>query len=151
MFFRQQKPFKSNLFNQNDFYRKFIQDLEQCSKEAIIESPYVTANRMEVLYPILKKLLVQKVKVIVVTRDPIDHEDEYFRDQACNEMLKCMDIGIKVVFLTGNHHRKIAIIDRTILWEGSLNILSHKSSLEIMRRVEDERFAKQMLTFLKVV
>ena len=50
----------------------------------------------------------------------------------------------------GNHHRKLAIIDRQILWEGSLNILSQIKSREIMRRIEGDNYAQDMFNFLKL-
>jgi len=48
----------------------------------------------------------------------------------------------------GRHHRKLAIIDRNILWEGSLNILSQKKSREFMRRLEGGGFAVDLLNFI---
>ncbi len=55
-----------------------------------------------------------------------------------------MDI---IVLYTGKLHRKMAIIDDDTLWEGSLNILSQNDSCEIMRRIESESLARQMVTF----
>lgn len=147
--FWQKQTFKSQLFTQKDFYQKFLEDLKYCEKEVIIESPFITSSRMERLYPVFEELLSREIKVHIVTRDPIDHEDEYMRYQATNEILHSMELGVKVTLLKGYHHRKIAIIDRSVLWEGSLNILSYSRSREIMRRIEDEKEAKQMLSFLK--
>ncbi len=147
--FWQKNTFKSNLFSQRDFYGNFIQDLKKCKKEVIIESPYVTSSRMEVLYPIFEELLCRGVKIHIITRDPIDH-DENIRHQATNEILYSKELGINIILLKGYHHRKIAIIDQNILWEGSLNILSYYSSKEIMRRIEGENFAKDMFKFLKL-
>ena len=135
--FWQKNTFKSKLFSQKDFYGNFIQDLKKCKKEVIVESPYITSSRMEVLYPIFEELLYRGVKIHIVTRDPIDH-DENIRHQATNEILYSKELGINIILLKGYHHRKIAIIDQNILWEGSLNILSHNSSQEIMRRIEGE-------------
>jgi hypothetical protein len=59
------------------------------------------------------------------------------------------NIGVEILF-TGGHHRKLAIFDRTILWEGSLNILSQNDSCEVMRRMESEDLAKQMIAFIGV-
>jgi|SRR5258706_6634519 len=144
------KTFSSKLFTHENFYKKFILDLRNCRSEVIIESPYITASRMESFYPILIELISRKVQVHIVTRDPVDHDDEYMRNQATNEVLHCMELGIKVVLLKGYHHRKIAILDRSILWEGSLNILSYSYSQEIMRRIEDKDSANQMFNFLKL-
>jgi hypothetical protein len=49
----------------------------------------------------------------------------------------------------GNHHRKLAILDKKILWEGSLNILSQIYSREIMRRIDNQDLTLEMFNFLK--
>ena len=139
----------SRLFDESNFYHTFIEDLRNCKKEVVIESPYITASRMELLYPTLKDLLIRKIQIHIVTRNPTDH-DENIRHQATNEILECNELGINTILLTGFHHRKLAIIDRAILWEGSLNILSQNNSMEIMRRIKDERCAKEMFDFLKL-
>jgi phosphatidylserine/phosphatidylglycerophosphate/cardiolipin synthase-like enzyme len=105
---------------------------------------------MNLLYPTFKKLLARNVHVNIITRDPIDHDDEFMRNQSTNEILCCNEMGINVVLLSGNHHRKIAILDKNILWEGSLNILSQNNSREIMRRIENKETATQMFDFLKL-
>jgi phosphatidylserine/phosphatidylglycerophosphate/cardiolipin synthase-like enzyme len=150
MFFFNKMTINSKLLTQEDFYRSFIQDLRNCKKEVIIESPYMTSSRMERLYPTLNELLNRKVKIHIVTRDPVDHDTEYMRDQATNEILCSMELGVNVILLKGYHHRKIAIIDRNVLWEGSLNILSYNNSQEIMRRIQDKESANQMFSFLKL-
>ncbi len=67
------KPFfSSRLHNENNFYKAFLQDLESCQKEVIIESPYMTASRMEMFYHVFEKLMCKGVKVSIITRDPID-------------------------------------------------------------------------------
>ncbi|MDE2026629.1 MAG: hypothetical protein KGJ07_09155, partial [Patescibacteria group bacterium] len=61
----------------------------------------------------------------------------------------CEEVGIQVLLCRGNHHRKLAILDRKILWEGSLNILSQANSREIMRRIDSEMITKQMFSFIQ--
>lgn len=60
------------------------------------------------------------------------------------------EMGIIVLPFIGHVHSKVAIIDRNILWEGSLNILSQRDSHEIMRRFVGDETAQQMMTFLKL-
>lgn len=67
--------------------------------------------------------------------------------QAKQGIIALQDMGAVVLF-TGGHHRKLAIIDRRIFYEGSLNILSQNASCEIMRRMDSEALASQMLDFL---
>jgi uncharacterized membrane protein len=116
----------------------------------VIESPFITSSRMNLLYPTFKKLLARNVRIHIITRDSIDHDDEFTRNQSTNEILNSNEIGINVVLLRGNHHRKLAILDRSILWEGSLNILSQSNSQEIMRRIQDKNTTQEMFKFLKL-
>mgnify|MGYP000883233265 FL=1 len=46
------------------------------------------------------------------------------------------------------YHRKLAIIDREIIYEGSLNILSYRNSCEIMRRTTSALEAEMLIDFI---
>lgn len=138
----------SILHDEYTFYQAFIHDLKKCKKEVIIECPFITSTRIEKLLLIFKELLQRKIRIHILTRDPAEH-DEFFRDQATNEILMLYELGVKFTLIKGNFHRKLAIIDRTIIWEGSLNILSQGSSKEIMRRIESKAMSKQLLKFLR--
>jgi hypothetical protein len=82
---------------------------------------------------------------VVNTRHPQEHEG-YLQAEAEIGIALLQDLGVEILF-TGGHHRKLAVFDRQILWEGSLNILSQNDSCEIMRRTESEMLAKQVLDF----
>lgn len=139
----------SSLYNENTFYQTFLQDLEDCKTEVIIESPFITSERTRTFDRIFKKLLNKGVNIYVITRNPKEHDLEYAL-QAEKEVQGFEIKGIQTYLCSGNHHRKLAIIDRKILWEGSLNILSQARSREIMRRIENMELAKEMLNFLKL-
>jgi len=136
------------LYNEQTFYTKFLKDLDLCSREVIIESPYITIERMETFSQVFQRLLHKKIKIQIITRDPSEHETVFYRDQATNEILKLSEMGVQLTLLHGYHHRKIAVLDRKVLWEGSLNILSQSKSLEFMRRLEEQREVKATIKFL---
>jgi len=138
----------SKLYDENTFYRQFIRDLENSQKEVIIESPFITTARMDILAPTFDRLIKKGVKIYVKTRDPREHTDTY-EQQSEAEIHNFEVTGVQVLICTGNHHRKLAIIDRNILWEGSLNILSQTKSREIMRRMESPVLAMEIFHFLK--
>lgn len=48
---------KSSLHDENTFYPALIRDLENANEEVIIESPYITTERMRLLRPTLEKLI----------------------------------------------------------------------------------------------
>lgn len=137
----------STLCDEKTFYQTFLRDLDSCQNEVIIESPFITSERMGTFDRIFQKLLKRNVKIYIITRDPREHEE--FMEPQSEEAIKwCEAVGIQVLLCLGNHHRKLAILDRKILWEGSLNILSQTKSREIMRRIDDKEVAKQMFDFL---
>lgn len=139
----------SKLYDEKSFYPAFIEDLKGCKEEVVIESPYITASRMRMLRPIFEKLVNRGVKIYVMTRDPKEHELG-MEIQSEEEIHYCEILGIQVLLCVGNHHRKLAILDRKLLWEGSLNILSQTYSREIMRRIENKEIAKEMFQFLRL-
>jgi hypothetical protein len=138
----------SQLYDEQTFYRAFLCDLSLCKTEAIIESPFITSNRVAGLLPIFRKMRSRNVRVIINTRHPSEHNTPY-DSQAWIVIESMQQIGIEVLF-TGNHHRKLAIFDRQLLWEGSLNILSQSDSCELMRRIDSNGLAEQMLSFTKL-
>jgi hypothetical protein len=135
----------SDLFDQNTFYASFLADLRHCKYEAVIESPFITTNRAGSLLPTFKKMRSRGIRIVLNTRHPREHTAPY-DTQAWLAIDTLQSLGVEVLF-TGGHHRKLAIIDRTILWEGSLNILSQNDSCEIMRRSKSAALATQIIKF----
>lgn len=142
-------PFSSQLHTEKTFYLSFLDDLENCNEEVIIESPYITGERTNLFIPIFEMLLEKGVRIYVMTRDPKEHDLNL--EAQSEEIIRTFEImGVQTLLCVGNHHRKLAILDRKILWEGSLNILSQTHSREIMRRIENEEIAIEMFNFLKL-
>ena len=140
---------RSTLLNEDTFYPTFIKDLKRCKSEIIIESPYLTTRRLSELLPVLEKLKARRVRVLINTRDPRSITEEYRREDTQEAASRLQHTGVHVVF-TSNHHRKLVVLDRSILYEGSLNILSQHCSSEIMRRIESTQLAWQMARFVGV-
>lgn len=136
----------SQLFDESDFYDAFLKDLAKCQQEVILESPFATNKRVSLLLPMLEKLKNRGVRIIISTRDPEEH-DNYLCDEARRSLSVLQHLGIHVIY-TENCHRKLAILDRNILWEGSLNILSQCRSKEVMRRTKSTSLAWQMTRFV---
>ena len=135
----------SQLYDQDSFYDAFVRDLRRARLEVVIESPFLSPRRIDYLLPTLQMLVRHRVHVIINTKPPEEQERDY-RAQAeqCINILHA--VGADVLY-TGGHHRKLAVIDRRVLYEGSLNILSQNDSCEIMRRIDSEQLAGQMIDF----
>ena len=139
----------SKLYDEGSFYPAFLKDLNKCGAEVLIESPFITSRRVDLLLPTLRKLKKRRVKVALITRDPFTCEDKISRIGSLKAISELQKIGVQVAFSKGLH-RKLAILDRNILYEGSLNIMSQSNSQEIMRRIESVKACWQMIGFTKV-
>jgi len=139
----------STLYDEKTFYGSFISDLKHCQQEVIIESPFITNKRVSQLLLTLEKLKKRKVRITINTRDPEEHDSDYMRYEAREALSTLQHLGIHVMF-TESHHRKLAIIDRRVLYEGSLNILSQNNSREVMRRIESVQLSWQMARFVGI-
>lgn len=136
----------SRLYDNTNFYDVFKKDLQHARCSVIIESPFITAKRMEEILPVLCKLRQRGVRITVNTRDPKEHDAEH-EYQAALAVYEMQELGITVLY-TVKLHRKLAIIDGETLWEGSLNILSQIDSCEIMRRTVSQQLANEMVRFI---
>ena len=136
----------SQLFSQDKFYDAFSRDLRRVQTRVIIESPFITVKRLNMLLPTLQRLRARGISVIVNTKS-LDEHDQLLYEQALRSIAMLQEIGVTVLMTVG-HHRKLAIIDDDILWEGSLNILSQNDSCEFMRRMQSSVLTEQMIRFI---
>lgn len=140
---------QSELFNEVSFYGAFMRDIKAAKENITIESPFLTEKRASYFAPTFRKLTQQGIRVRINTRNP-RHHDKLLEIQAWKAIRTLRDQGVKVRFYDDMRHRKLAIIDDRILWEGSLNIMSQAGSKEIMRRINSPTLAQQMAAFTKI-
>ena len=121
--------------------------MEKAKEEVIIESAYITVPRVRKLKSVFDKLARQGVRIYIITRYPHEH-DQVMAEQSEAGIRYFEGLGAQVLLCEG-HHRKLAMIDRNLLWEGSLNILSQTHSRELMRRIESKGETEKMFKFLR--
>ncbi len=144
---RQPNPVEKNLYNESTFYPAFTKEMLAAKREIIIYSPFVSKYRSDTFNSILYKLKDKNVDIFIFTRPTNEYEREQ-RKQAEAVLARYEEMGATIFYLQGSIHEKPAIIDRETLGEGSLNILSQRTSREMMRRITDESAAMQVMTYL---
>lgn len=127
------------LFNEGNFYPAFIEDLRNASEEVVIFSPFVTDKRLADVVTALRQLTDHGVPVRVVTRN-WGQSDVVTR----NLIRQISQAGIQVLHRR-ELHEKLAFIDKKIAWCGSLNILSHSRSSEMMIRFSQSDFVTRLM------
>ncbi len=137
----------TTIYNERTFYPAFTKDILKAEKEVIIYSPFITKHRADFFRKTFVRLRIKNIKLFIFTR-PIGEHEEYVQEEARAAAQIYENLGAKVVFLEGSIHEKVAVIDKKILWTGSMNILSQRSSRELMTRTEDEALTAQIISHL---
>ncbi|MGH2494483.1 MAG: AAA domain-containing protein [Ktedonobacteraceae bacterium] len=119
--------------NEKTFYPRFILDVQSARKEIVIVSPYL-ANRIKELLPFLEAKRKEGISVIVI----INPQNQMYGFKNLLEQA-----NIKVLEYS-KAHMKHAFIDGEIIYDGSLNILSHKDTHESMIRKKSPKAVKMV-------
>lgn len=136
-----------DLYNENTFYKALTADMLAAKKEVIIFSPFVSKFRTDFLKPTIEKLIDRNIDIFIFTR-PIEEYDSTMQPQIRCALKRLEELGV-CIFYPGRYiHQKVAIVDREVLWEGSLNILSHRASNEMMRRTAHVESATQVMNYI---
>ena len=138
----------SKLYEEDSFYDAFIEDIKRAKNTILIESPYLTERRALQFSDLFNKKIIEGVRVLIYTRNP-QHHDNVLEIQSRKALKILKESGAHIFICDDMRHRKLAIIDNLILWEGSLNILSQSKSCEVMRRSVSSELCNQMINFIK--
>jgi phosphatidylserine/phosphatidylglycerophosphate/cardiolipin synthase-like enzyme len=140
---------ESKFYDEQNFYDAFASDINGASASVVIESPYLTERRARQFARLIQRKVKLGLKVHIYTRNP-KHHDYVLAEQSHLACRILKNSGARVFLCDDMRHRKLAIIDEAILWEGSLNILSQSNSAELMRRTYCKDQVKQVLGVIKV-
>src|SRR5664279_4643113 len=100
LLFKQTDPtplLSSRLYNEESFYPAFLNDLDRCKREVVIESPFITRKRMTALYSSFRRLTKRGVRVVINTRDPQEHELR-MAAEAVNAVCELQEMGVQVLY-----------------------------------------------------
>ena len=132
-------------YRAENFYSALESDLTNAKQDIAIVSPFVTSRRVTKLEETLASAVERGVSVRILTKPPEKQsEGESMKKSAMEGIQILKDIGARIE-LNPKTHEKICIIDNSIVWHGSLNILSQHESSESMMRFVGENAARQLL------
>ncbi|MFZ2633535.1 MAG: DEAD/DEAH box helicase family protein [Desulfosalsimonadaceae bacterium] len=131
------------IFDNNNFLPVFSHDLSVAKKEILIVSPFIRKNHTFQMIQHLKTAIGKKLRIIVVTRSPEDFKPKDHPGlQVTLDLLK--NNGISIVFKS-NIHQKFTVMDKKIVWYGSINLLSYGSAQESIMRIESINIAGELM------
>jgi len=127
------------------FWPAFSQDLGRARGRVLVQSPFISGRRIRTISETIVKLMKFGVTICTFVQEPRHwHDEQKLLEPQTAQQLEEIKAAIKSLEVLGVHvnlrrniHEKVAIIDQNVLWEGSLNILSHANTKERMRRWTD--------------
>jgi hypothetical protein len=132
-------------YRAEEFYSTFESDLTNAKEDIAIVSPFVTARRVTKLEDTLAAAVNRGVNVRILTKPAEKQYDNEPSKKSAMEAIQILKgIGARIEF-NPRTHEKICVIDNSLVWHGSLNILSQYDSSESMMRFVGENAARQLL------
>jgi phosphatidylserine/phosphatidylglycerophosphate/cardiolipin synthase-like enzyme len=131
------------IFDGKNFFTPFSHDISEIAREAFIISPSMKRARVAGMLNLLAEPLTRKAEVIIVTRPPGDYK---LSDQPKIAALisELEEAGITVI-TKSSIHQKYAVLDKTIVWYGSINLLAFGHSEESIMRFENYDIAGEII------
>lgn len=134
------------IFDQTNFLSPLTTDIKNAKNHLLIVSPYVRKGRVTQMVKLLSAVKLNNVRITIVTRAVEDYKPaDQGKISAIHLSLE--DAGCKVVCRPAIH-QKFVVIDDSILWYGSINLLSYGQSEESMMRFENSKVAQALLDTL---
>jgi predicted nucleic acid-binding Zn-ribbon protein len=127
-------PETRSVYRETDFEAAFMSDLARAERYVVIQSAFLTPQRLAGWELAFRELIARHVRIRIVTRPP-ETQGSIQPEQVREALDLAQRLGL-IVDLRNMIHQKSAIIDGTVVWHGSLNILSFTSrSEESMYRI----------------
>jgi hypothetical protein len=111
------------------------QDVQGARRSVLVAAPYTTERGVGRWLADFDAVRRRGVRVRVLTRPPDENTREW--------QARLRAAGCEIELRPGMHE-KIVIVDGRVLWEGSLNLLSHRNTTEVMRRSENSAYCDQV-------
>ncbi len=131
------------IFDIDTYAEVYRKDLLTASKEIIIASPVISGSKIEELIQLLKNQQEKGVQIRIVTWKP----DSYgFGDSAYwMELQERMRSNGFEMNLTEEYCQHYCIVDREVVWYGSMNFLGKEDSDDNLMRVCSKEIAAELL------
>jgi len=142
------------VFIEETFWSKFPQDLKNARCRVLIQSPFISARRIAYLSKTFTHLVNTGVTICTFVQEPwhwnekqaaLEPEIAHRLSELRSVVQLLTDLRVHVTFKK-DIHEKLAVIDEDVLWDGSLNMLSHANTKERILRWTDPSVLRQAIS-----
>ena len=131
------------IYDQTNFYQAFLEDMQKAKSRIVIFSPFVSRKRVETLLTDFHNISQRGVPIYIITRKT--PKNDVIEDLLTN--------NVKVIFASKDlgfeeydkFHFKLALVDSSVVYYGSLNILAQFASAESMIAFRTKKTVAQLI------
>ena len=139
----------NSIFDFNNYIHVFQNDIQEAVSEIVISSPGLNKNKVNSFCELVNKITGKKIDITVVTLSPESYPAS--RIDITKKLIDCLvSIGINVV-TCGKIYAHFAVIDKEIVWYGSMNLLSREKEDDSMLRVVNKEIAEEFYEMAAVI
>jgi superfamily II DNA or RNA helicase len=130
------------IFTSTNYYDVFEQDLIEAESEIVISSPDISHAKIERFINIMKPRQERGVRITIITENP-DNRAIGSSAYLLKLIYELRSIGISIGY-TDNVYEHYAVIDRTLVWHGGMNLLGKADVWDNLIRVNDVKAAAEL-------
>lgn len=126
---------ENQIFNGSTFYRPYTSDLTKAKRSIVISSPKLYRTEQNPLVTLLKELAQQGIEILITTA--AENEQTIF--------IQSKGLSVKVKPKLSLY---TTIIDKEVVWYGSINTLGYASKDDNMIKVTDIHLANELIEMI---
>lgn len=126
---------ENQIFNGSTFYRPYTSDLTKAKRSIVISSPKLYRTEQNPLVTLLKELAQQGIEILITT--VAENEQTVF--------IQSKGLSVKVKPKLSLY---TTIIDKEVVWYGSINTLGYASKDDNMIKVTDIHLANELIEMI---
>lgn len=126
---------ENQIFNGSTFYRPYTSDLTKAKRSIVISSPKLYRTEQNPLVTLLKELAQQGIEILITTAT--ENEQTVF--------IQSKGLSVKVKPKLSLY---TTIIDKEVVWYGSINTLGYASKDDNMIKVTDIYLANELIKMI---
>ena len=135
----------NSIFDSQNYFDVFDKDVVSASKSIVISSPSFSFKKVKWLCAESEHLQLRGVSVVVLTLDPEDYPEDG-RDQHKSHIEHLISAGVNVI-TRHKYRERFAIIDKSLVWYGSMTLLSNEKEDDSLMRISNPAIAEELLEF----
>ncbi|MER0241727.1 AAA domain-containing protein [Streptomyces sp. HSW2009] len=123
-------------FPADEVYKAVEWDIARAASSIELYCPFLDPRPVSKWSALLGQRVSEGVRVVIYTRAAEEQRDTTAADRHQQRIDELRGVGCEVDFRE-RMHEKVLILDRTVLWHGSLNLLANTGPTDLMMRFTD--------------